>query len=176
MAQPILANCCSETLFKKLFFSYARTLRNYLYFRCGDASLADDLVQEAFLELWRNCEAVPYAQAKGYLLKVATNRMLDVLRRREVEQRFRLRTTTTPLLPDPQYQLEEHEFRQRLEQALAQLPESQRMVFLLNRIEKMTYRNMADFLGLSVKAVERRMHLALQELRQVFHDQPNGPW
>lgn len=176
MAEPILANCCSEVLFKKLFFEYARTLRNYLYFRCGDAALADDLVQEAFLELWRNCDAVPYAQSKSYLLTVATNRMLDTLRRQQVEQRYRLRITPRPLLADPQYQMEENEFRHRLEQAIARLPESQRMVFLLNRVEKMTYRRMADFLGLSIKAIERRMHLALRELRQVFHDQPNGPW
>jgi len=176
MAEPILTNCCSEVLFKKLFFEHARVLRNYLYFRCGDAALADDLVQEAFLELWRNCQMVPYAQAKPYLLKVATNRMLDVMRRKQVEQRYLLKSTAQPLLPDPQYEMEEGEFRQRLEQAIGQLPESQRMVFLLNRVEKMTYRSMADFLGLSVKAIERRMHLALGQLRKVFQDQPNGPW
>lgn len=176
MAESILANCCSEALFKKLFFEYARTLRNYIYFRCGDVALADDLVQEAFLELWRNCNTVPYGQAKSYLLTVATNRMLDAMRRQQVEQRYRLKSTPKPLLPDPQYQMEEHEFRERLEKAIAQLPEAQRMVFLLNRIEKMTYRSMADFLGLSVKAIERRMHLALRELRQVFQDQPSGPW
>ena len=63
-----------------------------------------------------------------------------------------------------------------MEKALSDLPESQRMVFLLNRVENMSYRSMADFLGLSIKSIERRMHLALQNLRQVFQDQRTGPW
>lgn len=176
MADPVLANCCSEVLFKKLFFDYARQLRNYLYYRCGDAALADDLVQDAFLELWQNCEEVPFQQAKSYLLTVATRRLLDVLRKRQVERKYQLRITSPPLLQDPHFQMEEREFKQRLEQAISGLPESQRMVFLLNRVDKMTYRKMADFLGLSVKSIERRMHLALRQLRQVFQDQPTGPW
>jgi len=175
-ADPILANCCSEVLFKKLFFEHARRLRNYLYFRCGDPALADDLVQDAFLELWRHCEEVPYPQAKRFLFKVATNRLLDTLKKRQVEQRYLLHQGKALPIPDGQFALEEKEFRQRLERALYDLPESQRMVFLLNRVEKMTYRSMADFLGLSVKAIERRMHLALDQLRRVFHDQPAGPW
>ncbi|NRB62901.1 MAG: sigma-70 family RNA polymerase sigma factor [Saprospiraceae bacterium] len=79
-------------------------------------------------------------------------------------------------ISDGQYALEEKEFRVRLEKALSDLPESQRMVFLLNRVENMSYRSMADFLGLSIKSIERRMHLALQNLRQVFQDQRTGPW
>ncbi|MFQ5448380.1 MAG: sigma factor-like helix-turn-helix DNA-binding protein, partial [Saprospiraceae bacterium] len=44
----------------------------------------------------------------------------------------------------------------------------QRVVFLMNRMDKMTYAEIADHLGLSVKAIEKRMHSALVELRQIL--------
>ena len=177
MSTKMISPPCNEVIYKKLFFEYARTLRNYLYFRCGDAALSDDLVQEAFLELWRHCAQVPQHKAKGYLVTVSTHRLVDALRKRETEQRYRLRQPRIRTnVSDGQYALEEKEFRARLEKALSDLPESQRMVFLLNRVENMSYRNMADFLGLSIKSIERRMHLALQNLRQVFQDQRSGPW
>ena len=50
--------------------------------------------------------------------------------------------------------------------AISDLPEKQKEVFLLSRIEKMKYREIAEMLGISVKAVEKRMHLALLEMKE----------
>ena len=63
-------------------------------------------------------------------------------------------------------ELEEQEFKERLERAIAQLPEKQRIAFLMNRIDKKKYREIAEKLGISIKAVEKRMHLALQTMRK----------
>ena len=52
-----------------------------------------------------------------------------------------------------------------MERAIAELPETQREVFLMNRIDKMTYGEIAEALGLSVKAIEKRIGKALRELR-----------
>ena len=51
--------------------------------------------------------------------------------------------------------------------AIADLPENQRIVFLMNRLDKKTYKEIAELLDISVKAVEKRMHKALKELRKV---------
>ena len=67
----------------------------------------------------------------------------------------------------PEHALEESEFRERLEKALAALPEKSRTVFLLNRVEGMKYKDIALLLGISVKAVEKRMHKALVEMRKL---------
>ena len=67
---------------------------------------------------------------------------------------------------DPQFLMEEQEFKRRLEDAISQLPEGQRVVFLMNRIDKKKYRVIAEELDISVKAVEKRMHLALKTLRE----------
>ena len=65
----------------------------------------------------------------------------------------------------PEYLLEEEEFRQKLTRAIASLSETQREVFLLNRIDGKKYREIADLLGVSQKTVEKRMSAALQILK-----------
>ncbi|MEM7654956.1 MAG: sigma-70 family RNA polymerase sigma factor, partial [Bacteroidota bacterium] len=72
---------------------------------------------------------------------------------------------TTTSNETPQFAMEEAEFRHKLETAIASLPEKNRVVFLMNRIEKLTYKEIAERLELSVKAVEKRMHKALIQLR-----------
>ena len=57
--------------------------------------------------------------------------------------------------------------RERLENAIAALPDTQRDVFLMNRIEKLTYREIAERLSVSVKAIEKRMSKALKQLSKL---------
>jgi RNA polymerase sigma-70 factor (ECF subfamily) len=59
----------------------------------------------------------------------------------------------------------EKEFMDKLERTIDSLPEKQKEVFLLNRIEKKKYKEIAEQLDISVKAVEKRMHLALVVMR-----------
>ncbi|MBX2818016.1 MAG: sigma-70 family RNA polymerase sigma factor, partial [Saprospiraceae bacterium] len=70
-------------------------------------------------------------------------------------------------VPSPEFLLEEKEFKRLLEDAISALPEGQRAVFLLNRIDKKTYREIAEDLSISAKAVEKRMHKALASLRKI---------
>ena len=62
--------------------------------------------------------------------------------------------------------MEENQFKEKLENALNSLPENQRTTFLLNRIDGKKYAEIAEMDGVSVKAIEKRMHLALKSLRE----------
>lgn len=159
---------CAEVVFQQLFFEYSRAIRNFLFYLGGDAGLAEDLAQEAFLRLWKHCQSVTYEGAKGFLFTTARRLWLDEVKHRKVVRRFEMRPVTSESKIDPQFQLEEAEFRKQLEQAIADLPEKQRIVFLLNRIEKMTYKEIGQLLGISEKAVEKRMGLALKALRPLY--------
>ena len=64
MAQPN-DSVCEEKVFETTFTQYAQILRNFIYYKCGDSARADDLVQEAFVTLWKNCAKVPFAKAKS---------------------------------------------------------------------------------------------------------------
>ena len=69
---------------------------------------------------------------------------------------------------DPEFLLEEKELKTQLEIAISELPEGQREVFLMNRMDKKTYAEIAEILGVSVKAIEKRMHKALVKLRNTL--------
>lgn len=165
MAKP--NDICEQAVFKKLFWTYARPLRNFLYYKCGDAAMAEDLVQEAYLRMWKVCQKVSYDKAKAFLFRVANNLFLDEIKHRQVVAKYQINVAEPVQNFTPQEALEENEFRERLEQAIAQLPAKSREVFLLNRLEGMKYKEIALLLNISVKAVEKRMHKALLELRKL---------
>ena len=158
---------CEEPTFKSVFMKHAEGLRNFMYYKTGNLAQAEDLVQDAFGKLWENCAKVSFEKAKSYLFTVANNLFLNQVEHQKVVLKFKNQPKTTQSDITPQFLMEEEEFRQRLEQAIADLPENQRIVFLMNRIDKKTYREIAEELGLSVKAVEKRMHKALTELRKI---------
>lgn len=159
---------CHPATFRELFFRFAAPLRHFIFFRSGDWTGAEDAVQESFLRLWKNCQAVPPEKVKSYLYTVANHLFLDDLRRQQVAFRFVQYAQYNSALevPASDGELEARELQERLEAALGHLPEGQRVVFLMNRVEKLTYTEIAERLGLSVKAVEKRMHSALVELRK----------
>ena len=158
---------CEEETFKELFFTHSEYLRNFLYYKSGDYNLSEDLVQESFVKLWENCAKVGLLKAKSFLFTVANNLFLNKVKHQKIVLEFESRSTKEKEDYDPQYLLEEKEFRLRLEMAIQELPESQRVVFLMNRIDKKKYKEIASDLNISVKAVEKRMHKALQALRKV---------
>ncbi len=158
---------CEENTFRELFNSLAGALRNFMYYKSGDLQQAEDLTQEAFLRLWRSCAKVAPEKAKSFLYTVANNLFLDQVKHRKVGLAFEKNETQPYLAEDPSFLYEEEEFRLRLEQAIGELPEKSRVVFLMNRMEQLTYQEIADRLGISKKAVEKRMHKALVELRKL---------
>ena len=63
--------------------------------------------------------------------------------------------------------MEEKELHAQIEAAISELPEKQRVVFLLSRIDKKTYKEIAEIIGISKQAVEKRIYNALDTLRKV---------
>jgi RNA polymerase sigma-70 factor (family 1) len=161
---------CHPSTFQDIFARWAGSLRRFVYYKSGQWENAEDIVQEAFLRLWKNCSEVAPEKAKSYLYTVAGNLFLDGARKQQVVLKFNDFIERQPLgiTLGPDNQLEAQEMQFRLEKALAQLPEGQRSVFLMNRVEQLTYAEIAERLELSVKAIEKRMHLALMELRKMI--------
>lgn len=117
--------------------------------------------------LWKNCTQVIPEMAKAYVFRVAQNQMLKLVDKEKVKQKHIPFISKTTHTEDPQFQMELTEFDERIQQAIGRLSEGQREVFLLNRVEKKTYKEIAELLEVSVKAVEKRMHKALVKIREI---------
>jgi len=159
---------CQQIVYERFFKDHAKALRNYLYAKFGAMDLAEDLLQEAFVKLWQNCKKVSPEKAKSYLYTVATN--LGISHKRHEQVKFKHKDLVVNYQKgitneSPEFVLLEKEFMQKFKQLIASLPERQREVFLLSRVEKKTYKEIAELSGVSVKAIEKLMHKALLKVR-----------
>ncbi len=158
-------NICDEQVFSSIFKANSKTVYNYIYYKFGNEEKSYDAVQEAFVKLWENCAKVTPEKAKSYVYTVANNMYLNVIKAEKVRLKYADKTLKTTH-ETPEYLMEEREFKTKLDKALNDLPENQRTTFLLNRIDGKKYKEIAEMEGVSVKAIEKRMHLALKTLRE----------
>ena len=126
-------------------------------------------MQEAFVKLWQNCASVPIEKAKSYLYTIANNSSLNEIKHQKVVLQYENNFTGLDKTNEnPEYILEEKQFKTKLLKAIEDLNETQRVAFLMHRIDGKKYSEIADELNISVKAVEKRIHLALVELRKTI--------
>ncbi|WP_298224560.1 sigma-70 family RNA polymerase sigma factor [Flavobacterium sp.] len=157
---------CDEIIFSAFFKSNVKSLRNYLYFKFGNEEQSNDITQDAFIKLWENCSDVPPEKAKSFLYTVANNATLNQIAHQKVVLNYSKNNALNDRTNlNPEFLLEEDQFKTKLEKAIADLTEAQRTAFLLNRIEGKKYAEIAVMLNISVKAVEKRIHGALLSLR-----------
>ncbi|MGB5497446.1 MAG: sigma-70 family RNA polymerase sigma factor [Maribacter sp.] len=158
-------NVCDEEVYSNLFRANSKTVFNYIYYKFGNEEKAYDAVQEAFVKLWENCAKVAPDKAKAYVYTIANNLYLNVIKAEKVRLKHADKVNNTNY-ESPDYLMEENEFREKLNKVLDALPENQRTTFLLNRIDGKKYAEIAEMEGVSVKAIEKRMHLALKTIRE----------
>lgn len=159
-------NTCNEGTFSGLFKDLSKPIYNFIFFKCGSEAQAHDLVQEAFIKLWQNCQKVPPTKAKSFLYTVSSNMFLNEIAHKKVVLRHAKMQVSNSNIESPEFLLEEKEFSEKVEVAIANLTEGQRTAFLLNRIDGKKYKEIAEILDISVKAVEKRMSQALAILRK----------
>lgn len=156
---------CGEAVFSELFRTHSKTVFNYIYYKYGNEEKSNDAVQEAFVRLWENCSKVSPEKAKAYVYTVANNLYLNVLKAEKVRLKYSSGLSDSTI-ESPDFLMQEKEFGEKLQRALNNLPENQRTTFLLNRIDGKKYAEIAEMEQVSVKAIEKRMHLALKSLRE----------
>ncbi len=154
-------------------------LRNFIRRRVADPSDAEDILQEVFYELVETYRLMkPIEQVGAWLFRVARNRITDLFRKRKPEE-----STNDPvvaeegelgtledLLPSrdagPEAAYARTVLLEELEDALAELPEEQREVFLAHEIEGRSFKDLAVETGLSVNTLLSRKHYAVIHLRE----------
>ena len=158
-------NICHSKTFEFIYNTYAKAIRRFLFFKTQDVEAAEDILQDVFVKLWDNCSNVDYDKVKSYLYSIANNMFINEKKHQKVVYKYNENHKKHDTNESPEFIMLEKEFMEKLEKTIASLPEKQREVFLLNRIEKKKYKEIADVLNISVKAVEKRMHQALVVMR-----------
>jgi RNA polymerase sigma-70 factor (ECF subfamily) len=124
---------------------------------------AEDLVQEVFVILWEKRGTIKSENLKSYLFTIANNLYIDHYRHKNINLNLKYDTSVNTS-ESPEYLLEQKEFDEKLKTAIASLSEKERTVFLMNRIDDLTFKEIAESLGISVKTIEKRMHNAVEKL------------
>jgi len=140
----------------------------------GSNSDVEDLAQQVFLRVWRSAgRYVPRAKFTTWLLKITRNLVFNEMRRTKRQAHVPIQSEAPgedlPVkdesVQSPSESLLEHELQQAIEQAILELPETQRMALILRRYEDRSYEEIGDILDLSVPAVKSVLFRARTELR-----------
>lgn len=155
--------------FKNCFDNWFEEIRNYITYRCCDGELATDIVQEAYAVVWEKQLDYQGNQTKGLLYKISNELWISQYRKHQTEKKYKMTFSWKEEHNNSEEQLMYNELKSTYEKALTQLPEKRRVVFLMSRMENLTYKEISARLNITTKAVEQRMTLALKELRKVLN-------
>jgi RNA polymerase sigma-70 factor (ECF subfamily) len=139
---------------------------NVVYRMCGDANLAEDAAQEAFIRAWQHLPNYrPRSPFRNWVYRIATNVALDVLRReRETVDVEPLSLVSSD--ESPEAMVERGERGEHVRQAVLALPPASRAVLVLREYEGLSYREIADTLDIPIGTVMSRLHYARNRLRE----------
>jgi RNA polymerase sigma-70 factor (ECF subfamily) len=157
-----------QLAFAKLYQRHVDILYRTAYKRLPLPYKAEDLVQEIFLTLYRKRhELTDIQDIRAWLFTTLRHRILNEIRDLYLhEQHHQQIATHTPQTTTPLTEYELKQLETQLHQALTQLTERCRQIFLLSRSQQRTNREIAQQLGISIQAVEKHMGRALRLLRR----------
>ena len=158
----------------ELFRRYRDPAYRVAYRLLGHSDDALDAVQDGFIKALTHLDGFERrCTFKTWLLRVVSNAALDLGRQRRRRDELSAAVTvrvavdggTTPDHADPGREAEESDLRRALADALQQIPESQRRTFVLHVDGGLSYREVADALGISIGTVMSRLFYARQKLK-----------
>jgi RNA polymerase sigma-70 factor (ECF subfamily) len=156
-------------------------LVGFFFHLAWDQLAAEELAQDVFINVWRSrARWVPTAKVRTWIYRIAHNLWIDHIRRQRrhlsldatIDQDDSLRLVD--LLPAPATAPDREErdrsIRDRIRQALGDLPDGQREVFVMANDLGMKYQEIASILGIPEGTVKSRMHHAIRALREDLAD------
>jgi RNA polymerase sigma-70 factor, ECF subfamily len=135
----------------------------------GSDTDAEDLAQQVFIRVWKSAQRYkPTAKFTTWLFRITRNLVFNEMRRRKhfVEPTEDLTEPAERTAHEPDQALLEEELQSAIQEAISDLPESQRMAIVLRRYEEMPYEEIAKVMGTTVPAVKSILFRARTELRE----------
>lgn len=162
---------------RKAFEEIVRTYSESLYWQIRHMVYshddANDLLQNTFIKAWMNIDSFQgFSKISTWLYRIAINETLTFLNRQKVIQSVPIDDPDlnlgAQLEGDPYF--DGNETETQLQEAIATLPEKQRMVFNLKYFNEMKYEDMSELLGTSVGALKASYHIAVKKIEDYFNN------
>ena len=169
-----------EQVLEQLFREHRAALRSFLLGRVRDTSDLDDIVQEVFMRLARNTDAVnrllePGANNRAYLFTAANNLIVDLERRQSVRKSYLTNhwdeAGAVVYELSPEVVVAASEELAVIKEAIKNLKPTWRKAFVLSRIKSMNYKDISEDMGVSVRQIEKYIAAAMKALRQALPSQ-----
>lgn len=156
--------------FERLFHQYYASLTLFAEKIIGNKAKAENVVQDCFTIIWEKRNKIEInSSLKNYLIKMVKNGCLQTIEHNKMVERHaeQLTLQLNNRKPEEQENLFlEIDLADRIEQSINQLPDRQRLVFIMCKRDGKSYKEVADQLNISVKTVEAHMGQALKLLRK----------
>lgn len=156
--------------FEQAYIQYREKVYFYFLKKTRSPEDAQDLLQTTFLKLWQYRHSLsPEYLLDQHLFQIARTVFIDHLRRENKKQQLQ-QTVKTGAADDLSYVYSPSDLdtRAQLQAALSSMPELRKKIFELNRLHGYSYREIAELLSISVKAVDNNLSKAVRQLRKFF--------
>ena len=173
-----------QNSFRIVVDKYQKMTLNCCYRFVLNKETAEDLTQDVFVEVFRSIGSFKNkSKLSTWIYRIAISKSLDHLKSMKRKKRFALTKSLSedeenPInfeqiiysnRPGPQKNLEDEDRIKTLDDALATLPDNQKVAFSLSKFDDMTYREISDVLDVSVSSVESLIHRAKVNLRKKLY-------
>lgn len=158
----------NRTAFKYAFNFYYSKLCTYTINLTLNPEVAEDIVQEVFINFWNNRKEIHITTSlKSYLYKSCYNKYIDTYRKTKTinKKLEELRYIEIQRLTEEDTSIRNYQI-ELLNKAIEELPEKCREIFILSKLEGLKYKEIAEKLGISIKTVENQIGTAFMKLRK----------
>jgi len=161
--------------FKALFYLYYKELCFFTEWHVKSKECAEELVSDLFIKLWEKRAVLQVTNIRPYLYQAAKHNALNYLRKSKlvtepIETHFNLQQSEAE---GPYQQLLLKESHKEMNSLIDSLPARRKVIFVMSRIDGLSYAEIADLLDISIRTVEDQMLKAVKSLRSSLHNKKN---
>lgn len=162
-----------------LIKQHKNRIYSYSYLMMRNRMDADDITQEVLIRIWKNIDNFNINKAKSWIMRTTHNLCLDYLRQRqsatkrfiEIDETFENNFKEVGVLSDPEISLRREIIKSKIKEAIEQLPELLKSVFVLYELEGMKYREIGEVMNIPINSVRvyllrarKKLQIELKEL------------
>ena len=151
--------------FDQIYNRHWKNLYIYTFNVLQNKELCEDIVQEVFVGLYKNIQKTTIAQLKGYLFKSAKFQIIKQIKKSAVRNKYLEQFNKVLFVNETEDSIHFQELESSLNQAISQLPEKCREIFILSKLQGQSHQEIAQSLSISVQTVKNQLSKALRILR-----------